>query len=225
MQPQPKHLSPWIAWSLLALVIGIAAFFVWNYYNDATAAWDNSVFSSLPTKHKTTTTTTPATSTTTTSTSTTANWKTYTSTTNKFSFKYPTDWNVTNSTDSSGNVIFNAQSNSAVKGDGVFKVEISPLTITDFINNTFINAYANGGANDTWNAFVVSDAQKYSVTGKKVVRTSKDNTQSYTIYVLTNPNTQKTTRIDGETTQKDVPENKMNAAIITQISATFQFTQ
>lgn len=88
MQPQPKHLSPWIAWSLLVLVIGVASFFVWNYYTDATTAWDNSVFSSFVPKHKSTSTTT----TTTTATTPATTNLTYTNSTYGFTLTFPSTW-------------------------------------------------------------------------------------------------------------------------------------
>lgn len=224
-QTQPKHLSPWIAWSIVILAFGIGLFCVWYYYFQVGVAWDNSVTNFLNIKHKTAT---PATTPTTTSTSATADWKTYTNSTYGFSFKYPKDWTVKESSDSDGSPWIIANSNSAVKGDGEFEIKISSLSIDNLINKDFITAYGNAGSNETWNAFVSSDVQKYSATGKKVVRTSNDGSQSYTIYVLTNPNAtgvNKTIRISGETTAKDVPENKMNSTTVTEIASTFQFTK
>ncbi len=89
-----KHLSPWIAWSLVALFAGISLFTTWYYYFEASTAYDNSVtfFGLNVSKNKTTT----APSTTTSSTSATANWKTFNNKTYDYSIKYPTSLYLTN---------------------------------------------------------------------------------------------------------------------------------
>ncbi len=85
---QPKHLSPWIAWSLVVLFAGISLFTTWYYYDQASSAFDDSVtfFGINVGKNKTINTSTTA------STSETADWKTYTNSAYGFSFKYPKDW-------------------------------------------------------------------------------------------------------------------------------------
>lgn len=72
MQSQQKHLSPYIAWSLVALFAGALAFVTWYYYDQVSTAYDNSVtFFGVNVHKKTTTTTTPSTTTSTSTTSTT----------------------------------------------------------------------------------------------------------------------------------------------------------
>lgn len=43
LQPKLKYLSPWIAWSVVALAGGILLFTIWYYYTNASTAWENSV--------------------------------------------------------------------------------------------------------------------------------------------------------------------------------------
>lgn len=91
MEPTPKpHVSHWIAWSVIILVVGVAGFFGWRYFDEITTIYDNTFVASIRSYKKTTTT--PATTTT---TDATADWKTYTNDTYKFSFKYPKDWEST----------------------------------------------------------------------------------------------------------------------------------
>lgn len=80
MEPQNRNLSPWIAWSLVALFAGIAAFVTWYYYDQAATAWDDSATFFGLNVHK----------------NTTASWKTYTDDKYSYSFKYPTTYNLAN---------------------------------------------------------------------------------------------------------------------------------
>lgn len=91
MQPEPKHLSPWIAWSLVVLFFGIALFSTWYYYDQASTAYDNSVtfFGLNVSKNKTTSTTSTSTSI---SNSTIANWQKYTSPSYGYSIDFPKTW-------------------------------------------------------------------------------------------------------------------------------------
>lgn len=80
-----KHLSPWIAWSLVALFAGLAAFVTWYYYDQVSTVYDNATSFGVNVSKKAATTTPAA-------TSATADWKTYTNDTYGFSFKYPSLW-------------------------------------------------------------------------------------------------------------------------------------
>jgi len=87
MEPEPKHLSPWIAWSLVILFAGIAIFVTWYYYNQASGDLDSSVtFFGLNVHKKSTT---PAETTSTNLSGNTASWKTYTNTKYSYTIKYP----------------------------------------------------------------------------------------------------------------------------------------
>lgn len=55
-QTNPKHLSPWIAWAVVALFAGIAGFCIWYYFFAVGTAYDNSVFDFVFPHHATTTT-------------------------------------------------------------------------------------------------------------------------------------------------------------------------
>lgn len=91
MENQPKkHLSPWIAWSIVILVAGVAGFAVWFYWNQIDTICDNINITAV----KKTSTDKTKTATTTADTSATADWKTYTSTDYGFTIKYPKDWVV-----------------------------------------------------------------------------------------------------------------------------------
>lgn len=68
-QQEPKHASPWIAWSLVMLFAGIAGFSIWYYYDQVSTVYDTTYPTFFGAKvHKTstpsTTTTTPSTTTT-----------------------------------------------------------------------------------------------------------------------------------------------------------------
>jgi hypothetical protein len=79
-QKSKKHISPWIAWAVVALMAGIAGFCIWYYFDQVTTAYENSFITSSkksPTK-KTTTTATD-----------TADWKTYENKKVGFEFQYP----------------------------------------------------------------------------------------------------------------------------------------
>jgi hypothetical protein len=85
-----KHLSPWIAWSIVILAFGIGLFCVWYYYFQVGVAYDNAFTNSIGLKKKTTTTTTPTT------TDTTANWKTLNNVTYNYTLKYPVNYYLEN---------------------------------------------------------------------------------------------------------------------------------
>lgn len=94
MQPEPKkHVSHWIAWSFIALAVGLVAYGTWVYFDQIATIYDNTVIVRV---HKKTTTTKPTATATT--TDATADWQTYANATYGFSFKYPKDWSVTNKT-------------------------------------------------------------------------------------------------------------------------------
>ncbi len=105
-----KHLSPWIAWSLVALFAGISVFSTWYYYFEASNTYDDSAtfFGLNVSKNKTTTA--PSTIA---STSATADWKTYTNNSYRYTFKYPKDW-ILNST-KEAEITLNSPENEATK--------------------------------------------------------------------------------------------------------------
>ena len=90
MEPTPKkHVSHAIAWSLIALLAGSLAFGIWTYFSQISDIYDNSLTISFSHKKTTTPATTTTTTSTTATTDATADWKTYTNSRVKYSFKYP----------------------------------------------------------------------------------------------------------------------------------------
>lgn len=84
MEPTPKpHVSHWIAWSVIILVVGVAGFFGWRYFDEITTIYGNTFVASIRSYKKTTTATTA-----TTTTDVTADWKTYTNTEFGFTFTF-----------------------------------------------------------------------------------------------------------------------------------------
>jgi hypothetical protein len=119
MEPQQKHLSPWIAWGLVILAFGVALFCIWYYYFQVGVAYENSTTDFLSLKKKTTTTATPATS--------TADWKTYTNDTYGVSFKYPKDWTFTET--SLTNSLLNVNATNATVKSGTDNPGLASVTV------------------------------------------------------------------------------------------------
>lgn len=92
MQPEPKkHISHAIAWSLIALVVGLVTFGTWIYFNQISDIYDNTLTISISHK-KTVTKPTTATTGSTATANATADWKTYEIEKLGLSFKYPKAW-------------------------------------------------------------------------------------------------------------------------------------
>lgn len=86
MEEKPKkYISSWIAWSIIALAVGITGFaswYQWNQIDTITSSMSISVVKKSATTAKTATDVANT------------DWKTYTNDTYGFSFKYPKDWVV-----------------------------------------------------------------------------------------------------------------------------------
>lgn len=79
-QKSKEHISPWIAWALVALMTGIAGFCLWYYYDQITSTYDNIIATGSIRRNIPTTAT--------------ADWKTYENDTYGFSIKYPDPWKI-----------------------------------------------------------------------------------------------------------------------------------
>lgn len=148
-------------------------------------------------------TTTPSTTTTapstTTATDETADWKTYSNTSYKYSFKYPTDWEVrkvSTGTDTSYLLSWQGANPVSHKEDHIVLVAVSPKTVSEEVKNRV--AQQVGIAADK----VAEESVKfntYNATALKITKTVSGVT--YTTYFISRNG--KTFIIDGSSDSKD----------------------
>ncbi|AKM81951.1 TPA: hypothetical protein DD449_02460 [Candidatus Berkelbacteria bacterium] len=98
MEPQEKkHVSHWIAWSVIALLVGIVAFGCWYFNDQISTIYDNTPLSSAKKTTKTTatpveTTTTPTVVASSPTTTTVVDWKTYNNSAYDFTMMFNDTW-------------------------------------------------------------------------------------------------------------------------------------
>jgi hypothetical protein len=130
MEPQQKHLSPWIAWGLVILAFGVALFCIWYYYFQVGVAYENSTTDFLSLKKKTGTTAS--------TTAVTDNTQKYTNTKYGYSVSYPkTGWyiydeNSKKTDNEASNTINFAKTGSS---DRSYYVEVSSTSLQTRITN------------------------------------------------------------------------------------------
>lgn len=193
-----KHLSPWIAWAIVALMAGIAGFCIWYYYDQITTAYDNSVAAGLT--RKKTPTSTPTIS--------TADWKTYINTKYGYSLKIPKNYGTLDtfdgsyrSTISETDNLINLGSESNAKSTIVLLS--SKSTIADWLKQN----------NNDWAKSDINIGISKNIKAKNVIISGLNTYHEFNSVVL----------IEKDGNLLEIAEQN-NRSILDQILSTFQFS-
>lgn len=147
MEKQKNHHKPiywWILSITILIALGLIGYFSWRYYQDSVNA-NNSSFPFLTKQDKNNNSTTADTSKECASSALTSaekqeiqNWKTYTNNTYKYSFKYPSDWQVTSEEANAASVVGDIEDESGIEAINfvLFAQDKTDINVSDFTKTT-----------------------------------------------------------------------------------------